>query len=458
MKISLLFLRLEQESGGDPPLGLAYIAASLRDKTDLEIDILDIANYPTFKGLVSYLERKRPDILGIYFCTATYDYGLKISRQAKKMGIYVVAGGPHATILPQDLAQEVDVVVMGEGEITFVEAIEAYLRGESPLAVKGIWFKEDGKVIKNMGREPVSNLDTLPFPARDILDMERYIRNCQYFDSVDTRLRATTMIASRGCPFTCTYCQPTLNKLFGKGIRLRSPNNVVKEIRHLRDRYSIDAVFFHDDILTFDKKWIGDFCNTLNRESPNFIWGCNTRADLIDEALMDEMHKAGLRCLHIGAESANQRILDDVYHKGITLVDIHRTVNLAKSHNIRTMCFFMLGAPTETEQEIKQTIKFARRLPLDEAVFNITSPLPGTYLYNLTKEFGYTFSSNWSDFNYYSKRSYNDSALSFRKLKYLQLIALIVFYLRFYRLKYIFRHFSSFQGMRKLARKIKRFF
>jgi anaerobic magnesium-protoporphyrin IX monomethyl ester cyclase len=456
MNILLVIPRLKNESYGDPPLGLAYLASYLSEKIKLDIDILDTAFLRRPNSLSHYLERNKPDIMGVYFSTATYNLGMNISRLAKKKGAYVVAGGPHATILPETLIQEVDMLVIGEGEVIFTEAIKALLRKDDLKGVQGIWFKDHGKVIKNTPRDAMVDLDHLPFPARDILDMERYINNCQYFDSLDFKLRATTMIASRGCSFACSYCQPTLDKLFGKEIRFRSPDNVISEIKHLRDKYAIQAVFFHDDTLTLNRNWIEGFCKKAISDTPGLIWGCNARADSVDDELLGLMHKAGLRNLHIGAESANQRVLDNIYHKGITLVDIHKTVRIANKRNIRTMCFFMLGAPTETKKEANETIKLARRLPIDEAVFNLVSPMPGTYLYNLVVDMGLAISSNWADFNYYSKSSYKNSTLSLGQVRYLQLKAFFIFYLSFHRLKYILSHFGSFRGMHKLFLKLKR--
>lgn len=456
MNILLVIPRLINEACGDPPLGLAYLASYLREKIKSDINILDLAFVRNPRNLYSYLKRNKPDLVGVYFATTTCNYGLSISRLAKKAGAYVVAGGPHATVLPETLIQEVDMLVTGEGEVAFAEAVKAYSRKEDLGGIKGIWFKENGKVIRNMSKDTISDLNQLPFPARDILDMDRYINNCQYFDSLDLRLRATTMIASRGCSYGCSYCQPTLDKLFGKEIRFRSADNVISEIKHLRDNYSIEAVFFHDDTLTLNRSWIEGFCQKIISDAPGLIWGCNARADLVDDELLGLMHKAGLRSLHIGAESASQRILDNIYHKGIALLDIHKTISIANKRNIRTMCFFMLGAPTETKNEVNETIKFARSLPIDEAVFNLVSPMPGTYLYNLVKDLGLVISSNWADFNYYSKSSYKNSTLSLGYLRYLQLKAFFVFYLSFYRFKYILRHFSSLKGMRKLFLKLKR--
>ena len=457
MKIILVFPRLKHESLGDPPLGLAYLAAYLRKSFDFKVSVLDMA-FLSVKEAAICLARERPDIVGVYFSTPAYNIAMEIVKAAAKLNALIVAGGPHATVVPESLVGRVDAVVIGEGERAFAEFAGAYADKRTLEEINGIWFRRNGEVARNAPREPLSDLDILPHPARDLLNMERYIDNCQYFDCVDMNIRATTMIVSRGCPFKCAYCQPTLNKLFGSRIRLRSPDNIISEIKEIRVRYSVDAVFFHDDTFALDKGWLADFCRKLILEVPGLIWGCNSRAELLDEGSLEIMRESGLRCLHIGAESATQRIIDAIYDKGITLLDVRRSVEIAKKKDIRAMCFFMLGAPTETRQEIENTIRFARELPLDEAVFNIVAPMPGTRLYNLAKESGSRISSRWEDFNYYSQRAYSNSGVGAAQVKYLQLKALFVFYFSPYRLKYVLRHFCSLRGLRKLLRKISRFF
>lgn len=457
MKISLIFPRLKHENFGDPPLGLAYLAAYLKRVSDFKVSILDMA-FLSAAQVRGRLIKERPDMAGIYLSTPTYNTAIEAARAAKEAGSFVVAGGPHATVFPESLEEEVDAIVIGEGEAAFAELALTYSAGDDLGKIGGIWFRDNGRIVKNTAREPLEDLDSLPYPERELLDMERYIDNCQYFDCVDIKIRATTMISSRGCPFKCAYCQPTLNKLFGKKIRLRSPENIVAEIEELRSRYAVGAVYLHDDTLTFDRKWVEELCRKISQHLPGLIWGCNSRADMLDEPLLEAMYGAGLRCLHIGAESASQRIIDEIYAKGIKLLDVRQAVAMAERKNIRTMCFFMLGAPTETRREIENTISFARGLNLDEAVFNIASPMPGTLLYETAKSLGYHISDRWEDFNYYSQRAYVNSGLGRRRVKYLQLKALLMFYLSRRRLKYVLRHFCSLRGLRKLTRKIKRFF
>ncbi|MBM4047352.1 MAG: radical SAM protein, partial [Planctomycetes bacterium] len=258
-------------------------------------------------------------------------------------------------------------------------------------------------------------------------------------------------------PFGCTYCQPTLRRLFGPKLRMRSPENVVAELAELKARYGVDGVFFHDDTLTARREWVLEFCDRLERERLSLLWACNTRANTLDEALMRRMHSAGLRNIHLGIESGCERILRDVYRKGIEPEEVRGVVDCAKRVGVTVLGFFMLGAPTETASEVERTIRFARSLRLDEATFAITSPLPGTYLHDRIAGDGYRMSANLADFDYYSHRAFEDPKLPYAKLKLLHLKALLLFYLHPYRWRYILRHLVSVAGWRKLIQKVRRY-
>ncbi len=452
MNICLVYPRLKYRSG-DPPLGLAYIASHIRKTPHVDVSILDTTFKRSLKYVESFLAEQKPDIVGIYFDTIMFNDGLKISKIAKKMGIFVIAGGPHATVMPETLINDVDAIAIGEGEKIVKELIKNYPNLRN---VRGIWYKENGKIHKNPPQSRIKDLDSLEFPARDLLQMEKYIENWHSLDSVDVNLRGTTVMASRGCPFNCSFCQPTLRMLFGKVMRTRSPENVVKEIRQIKNQYDLDGIFFHDDTFTINRNWVMRFCDLLNKENLEILWGCNSRVDTIDKELMQVMYEAGLRELHLGVESGSQRILDEIYQKGIKVKDAREITKTAREVGVNTLCFFMMGAPTETEEEIWKTIDFACSLDTDEISVSITTPLPKTYLFNLVKE-NYSISENFSDFDYYSKRSFHDDNLDDKRIKNLQKIALFKFYTSSKHLAYTFKHLTSIRGIRKMISKLRRF-
>lgn len=451
MKVVLVFPRFKYKSG-DPPLGIAYVASYLRANLNVNVSILDTTFNPSFEYARSAFEKKRPDIVGIYFDTIMFNDGLKIVDIAKSMGIFVVAGGPHAIVMPETLIKKVDAVVIGEGEITFEELVKNFPNLES---VKGIWYRKGNKIFKNPPREPIKNLDILPYPARDLLPIKRYLENWHLLDSVDPKLSGTNIVASRGCQFNCSFCQPTLRTIFGNKVRRRSVMNVIEEIKNVQNKYRVDGIFFHDDTFTSNKDWVIEFCDSIKNEKLDITWGCNSRVDTLDEKVMRAMYSAGCREFHLGVESSSQRILDDIYQKGIKVDDVKRVTNLTKTIGINTLCFFMIGAPTETEREINETIKFAQQLNTDEISVSITTPFVKTQLYDMVKQ-KYNLSNNFDDFNYYSKQPFRDS-LSLERLKYLQRKALLLFYTHPKHLSYLSKHLSSIKGIRKMTVKIRRF-
>lgn len=457
-KVCLVYPR-HQYLSGDPPLGLGYIAAYARNSNVADITLIDstFVRHLSLPYIYSRIRQERPDILGIYVDTLMFNNAREVMRWARANGTFVIVGGPHASVSPQTCIDDADVVVIGEGEEAFTDIISHY-RHRNFAHIPSIWWWHKGELVKNeIGLKKI-DIDALPFVDRDIFDMEQYLLYWHYLDSVGMGIKGTTMITSRGCPFRCAYCQPTLEKLFGKRIRRRSPQNVVEEMRWLKDRYGIQGIFFHDDTFMIERNWIAEFCSELEKSGVDLLWGCNGRIDRVSDDLLKRMHGCGLRNIHFGIESGSQRVLDKVYNKGISLERIHDLITTTKKIGITTMGFFMLGAPTESEEEINATIRLANKLPLEEATFSITNPLIGTDLHDMVSQNpDYKISENFSDFDYYRKRAMSGGNISYGKLKWLQKKALIFFYLSPIRLRYIAGHFRSLSGIKKMIQKIRRF-
>lgn len=444
---------------GDPPLGLAYLASYLREKCGSNVSIFDSGLHPGLKRAADFIEAGNPEIVGIFFDTMMYNDAIEVARIARKPGRLVVAGGPHTSVLPGTVVNHVDVVVIGEGEKTLSEIIgNGKIRIDNSFRnISGIYFKLGDETVLTREREPITDLDSLPFPAFDLLEVESYVKRWHYLDCVSMKLKGTNLITSRGCPFSCTYCQPTLRKMFGPRVCSHSPGYVVDGIKYLKDKFRLDAVFFHDDTITADKKWIDEFCRLMISNDAGVVWGCNTRADIGDYEMFKVMYAAGCRKFHIGAESASPRILNEVYRKGVAPEDVWKTVELARKAGIKCFCFFMLGAPGETYEEMRGTGRFACRLSVDEVSFSLTTPLPGTYLYDMVKsDKKYTLSPNFSKYNYYSKRAFSEPGVSEKRIKFYQIFYLLRFYANPKRWSYLTAHFKSFAGLKKLLRKILR--
>ncbi|MFH1258875.1 MAG: radical SAM protein [Elusimicrobiota bacterium] len=457
LKIALVYPRLKIPTG-DPPLGVAYLASHLRKMTDSETEIfvIDSTFHPSLNYIFDRLTAIQPDLVGIYADTMMYADAVKIARKSRQLEAQVVIGGPHPTVMPETVTAEADAVVIGEGENTLASIVNKF-----PVrdwrAISGIAYQKDGQLEKTPPARFVENLDQLDFPALDLLEMDKYLDLWHYLDCLDLKIKGTSILTSRGCPFQCSYCQPALSKIFGQKLRRRSPENVVEEMRYLKDRYKLGAVFFHDDTFTVDKSWVEKICRLSEKENSDLLWVCNTRADTIDELMMKKMYAAGLRKCHLGAESGSQRVLDEIYHKQIKVEQIKSVSAAAQRQKIKILCFFMLGGPGETVKEIKQTIKLAVSLPIQEATFSLTTPLPHTYLYDKIAASGeYQISQNFADYNYYAHRVFESKHLSSRRVKCFQLQALMKFYLHPRRWGYISKHLFSFTGFKKLLRKVKR--
>jgi radical SAM superfamily enzyme YgiQ (UPF0313 family) len=350
----------------------------------------------------------------------------------------------------------VDAIALGEAEETMRELVE---KGGDPEGVAGLWFKREGNVVRNPARAPIHDLGALPYPARDLVDMDAYARAWYSLTAASPELRGTSVIASRGCPFSCTYCQPTLNKLFGRRTRRRPVPHVIGELRELRERYGLDAFMLEDDTFIAHHDWATEFAQALYDSGLGYKWGCNVRADLVVKGpyLLAEMARAGLVQVNMGIESGSQRILDEIYDKGITVEQVREAATIAKDLGLRIGGYFMLGAPSETRAEIWRTIEYAARLPIDEAAFNITTPLPGTTLWERSKAW---VGTEWQEFDYYRHSVYKtDQVLSARQLDLYKKWA----YLRFYAFtprrawRILIDDVLSIDGLRKLWMRMKRF-
>jgi radical SAM superfamily enzyme YgiQ (UPF0313 family) len=453
--VSIVFPRLKYTSG-DPPLGPLYIATYLKHYLNANAQVIDSTFYRSYDYIFKRLINFATDIVGIYIDTIMLNDALYIAQMARSLGKYVVAGGPHTTIMPETVMPYVDALVIGEGERALTEILRN-LPLRKPVA--GAWVREGDQVYRSGELNITEDLDAIPFPAHKLVEYEKYMQYWHYMDATGKSLRGTNIIASRGCPFHCTYCQPTLRRLFGKKLRYRSPENVVEEIVMLKKFYNIQAFMFQDDTFTINRNWVAEFADLLTEKQPDIVWGCNTRADTVDKELLKVMYRAGLRKIHIGGESANEHILSDVYKKGIMPAQVRDVVRMAHEIGIKTLVFFMLGAPGETMRELVSTIRFARRIRSDEVTFNLTQPLPGTDLYDMVRaNAGYSLDTDFTKFDYYNKRAFQDTTVPNSTLKMMRVLGFFYTYIRFSSFIYVMKHLGSRSGIKKLFAKLKRVF
>ena len=456
IRLGLLFPRFRYPSG-DFPIGLALLGAVARERAGAVVGLCDTTFAPSFETIIHFLDEFRPTVVGIGMSTLMLGEGLAAARLCKERGIPVIVGGPHPTTDPAGMMGHpaVDAVVIGEGELALVELLQMFAVGER-RAVTGAWVRgHHGEIWSSNDRRPVDNLDSLPWPAWDLVDMEAYLAAWGQLDSFRPGLRGVNITASRGCPFTCTFCQPVLDAMFGRKLRQRSPESVVAELTELHRRYQVEGFWFTDDTFTTNRKWVLAFCEALERSGMDLQWGCTTRANLIAPDLMRRMHAVGLRKVGIGLESAVERIREGVYEKGVSAEAVEQTIRTAREVGVQTLLFLMLGAPGESRREMVETIKMASRLPASEASFSLFVPIPGTDVHRKMVEDGYQLSTDYTDYDYYARQPFEGGVPRW-ELRMVQRLAYLGFYGHPYRWPSLARTAGSTAGMRSLGRKLLR--
>jgi radical SAM superfamily enzyme YgiQ (UPF0313 family) len=382
-----------------PPLGLLYIGAVLeKEGADVGIVPADVLGLKE-RGVASRIREERPDIVGVTSTTENRFQSFKLIRLARKAhpGALTVMGGPHASMAAEDtLAHipELDLIVRGEGEITTLELFRAFEKAGGdrerlrPLlsGIDGISYRDaDGRVVTNPPRAPVLDLDALPFPAFHLVPFEKY----NFRIEVPGRgpLQAVNIMASRGCPFDCNFCATPIN--WGRHVRMRSPENVVREIEeHVRER-GARVIFFYDDTFNANPKRVERICDLILERKLDIFWRAEVRLDLIDRPLLEKMKRAGLFHISFGIEAGSERVRREVIHKRIELGDFHNLVGWCLELGIIPNVFFIFSHPTETWEEAQETVsiieRYRGRVEASVAVLHV---YPGTPLEKTAFETG----------------------------------------------------------------------
>ncbi|MBN2821603.1 MAG: B12-binding domain-containing radical SAM protein [Coriobacteriia bacterium] len=381
--------RLSPHARVAPPLGIAYLAAHVRAHGH-EVDILDfnISGYNP-RRLALALKRFEPAIVGISAFTETYPNAAAIARQVKEYDpqITVVMGGPHPSILPDDVVVEsgVDYVVVGEGEATLLELIDVSAGLKLPSDVAGLVWQRDGEVVHNPRRQ-LLDPDSLDLPARDLLSLEFYA------DPFNV------LTARGGCPYRCPFCSASY--IWSGKHRPRSPKAVVDELETLVRGYGASYLFFVDDIFTLRRDWVVELMGEMERLGGAITWGCGTRVDRVDEELIALMASHGCVGIQYGVESGSQTVLDSV--KGIDKDAALDAVRMSVAAGIRTTASFMVPFPEDTEDTLRETFAFMSVLKDEgaEILMSYTTPYPGTAFFEQANELGITIlSDDWGEYD-----------------------------------------------------------
>ena len=374
-----------------PALGLAYIAAYL-EKNGFAVSIIDMnVEEIELQRLAEIIEANKYQFLGITATTVQINSALHIAQEIKKVlpELKIVMGGPHPSVMTDEILVNtfVDYVVRGEGELTMLELV----KGDDPQNILGLSFKRNGNLVHNHSRPFIEDLDKMPFPARHLLPMDKYSPTPGNY----LRLPAASMITSRGCPGRCTFCN---TDMFGKTIRFRTAKNISEEITTLIKDYKIKEVSFYDDTFSVNKKNIQELCSIILRDNIDITWSCMSRIDCMDPNLLKQMKKPGCHSICYGIESADREILENI-NKRISLDRVQEVLNWTKEAKIQVRVSFMFGNPGETQSTMEKTIRYAISLEPDIFIFNITTPFPGTAMFDWAKNNNYLKVFNWDDYD-----------------------------------------------------------
>lgn len=369
-----------------PCIGLGYLASLSRDAGH-EASLLDCAiegyGYDDFERHIS---EHQPDLVGIRVFTADLVHVRELMERIHRAApaAIIIIGGPHPSMVPpahlyEDLPS-LTFAVAGEGEPGFVRFLDEVV-SESPdfsSVPNLIWRGPDGTVTANP-REMVEDLDTVPFPAWDLIQPDRYTYG---FTILTSKGNAAPMAITRGCPFRCTFCGAHL--LTGRTLRKRSVDNVIEEMKLLKTEYGIQQIDIIDENFAFDRAFVLELCERMIREEINLAWNCpqGVRLDRLDPEMIHLMEEAGCFELSLGIESGSNRILKGI-KKSLTVETVVEQVNMIRRESkIALLGLFMMGLPDETVEDVEATIKLACSLPLDLASFESLRVMPGSEIYS----------------------------------------------------------------------------
>lgn len=377
------------------PIGVGILAAYLK-QFDHEIRVFTANRTEQFSELRAVLVEFKPDLVGYSVITPQCPNIQPLAAISKECCPLVpfLCGGAHPTLSPEDVIADpnVDIVCVGDGEISLKEYIESLERGETRTDIPGFWFKQkDGSIIRNAPRPFFQDLDSIPYMDRDLVDFPALLKS---------NLGTLWMLASRGCKWNCGFCGvPRIrDKATGEYLRIRSVDHVLGEIRECSKKYSFNTVAFRDDTFSWNREWTLEFCEKYAAEF-KYPLMCLTRADTIDEEVAAAMAKANFRDVWIGYESGNDHIRNDVINKDIKTEQFLAACEMLARNGVPVCTLNIVGTPGETPGMFQQTIDVNRRFYSKYPVFAIASgsapkiftfePFPGTPLHDVCARNGW---------------------------------------------------------------------
>ncbi len=398
MKIFLIQPKTKGANFKSPPLGLQILATVLKNHGYANIYDID-----PDKGDNPYtVDYSGKDVLvGITVTFMTISEAFRLAKfiKSRNYNAKIVFGGPHVTLMPEESITDnnVDIIVIGEGEETIVEVADSLRGGESLEGIKGIWYKnEKDEIVKNELRAFIKDLDSIPYSDRTFFTDRKY--QTRLIERLLAMPTTWHLMSARSCPFTCKMCQPAMRKIAGPW-RQRSVGNVINEIKYLQQEFNARYFSFYDNDIGINKKWIIEFCQELKKikKERDISLSCLGRANLLDYELLKLMKESGFDAISIGAESGNNRVLKEIMDKKTTVQNIIDFVNNCYRLKIRAGAFWMMASPGETLEEMEETIDLASELPVFYCHFHIATPNPGTQYYLDALHGGYLNMKSWDD-------------------------------------------------------------
>lgn len=389
------------EPAMNPPLGLAYIAAFLKEKGFSNIAALDFNLYKNYDYVNSqdYLKEVPldADFYGVYCMTVQFYWLVKVSEYIKSRNdrAVIIAGGPHASTCPEECLRRagVDIAVKGEGELAFAQV----LSGEDLPKIEGVCFLTPEGKFSEGAHTFIKNLDALPFPDRDLFKIQEYKRTI-YGE------KAVHIVTLRGCPYSCAFCD---KESVGTNVRYRSVENVLGEVDSVISKYGYKGFVIYDDIFTLNRKRVYEFCREFKKRQVH--WRCWSRTNTIDKELISIMKDAGLASITFGVESGDSAVLRNI-NKQATFEQNRKALLACRESGVPVRCSIMYGNPGENRESVKNTVKLIEETQPDEWNLAILAPIPGSDIWNAPEKYGVIFDKEWVRHNYYSMTNRFDTS------------------------------------------------
>ncbi|VYT31987.1 Uncharacterised protein [Tyzzerella nexilis] len=391
LPISTWYKKFFTETNSMPPLGMLYVGTVLKNE-GYNVKALDLAVESfSVDELISIILKSQADIIGLSTYNEAWHSLIQLSKIIKKINnnIKIFAGGAFATFCYESILNEseVDFVVTGEGEYATLELCNEISNDEKEYKAAGvIWKNSTGDIIVNEMNKRIKDLDSIPWPDRKLVDLSKY--TLPY-----------TISTARGCPGECIFCSS--KAFWGKKVIMRSAKSVYDEMKYLHDTLNASIFYIADDTFTASKKRIFEFCKLLEDTDVNYTWGCESRADIVDEELIATINKAGCTKIQFGLESADNNILKGLKKK-VTIEQIENAIKLAYKYHMHITASFIIGHAEDTKETIEKTLNFAEFIQKEygvNVVGSINTPFPGTEQYNKCEEYGIEIlTDDWNNF------------------------------------------------------------